>query len=102
MSTVEGLVSVFGQGLACALIGLSLRDLATSAIPALRLTVLCALATVAGKAAAMLAGEHDAIVLVAAAAPPAMVYLWMERSNAMDLIGRAFVPAATKASEAQA
>jgi hypothetical protein len=34
--------------------------------------------------------------------PPALVYLWMERSNAMDLIGRAFVPAATKTSAAQA
>jgi hypothetical protein len=43
--------------------------------------------------------------LVAAAAPPALIYLWMERSNAMDLIGRAFVPAPepqTKASEVQA
>jgi|HubBroStandDraft_1064217.scaffolds.fasta_scaffold66142_2 PST family polysaccharide transporter len=102
MSMVEGLVSVFGQGLACALIGLSLRDLATSVIPALRLTVLCALATVGGRMAAMFAGERGAIVLVAAAVPPALVYLWMERSNAMDLIGRAFVPAATKTSAAQA
>ncbi len=101
MSTVEGLVSVFGQGLACALIGLSLRDLAISAVPALRLTALCALATVAGRTAAMLAGERSAIVLLAAAAPPTLVYLWMERSHAMDLIGRAFVPA-TKASEARA
>ena len=105
MSTVEGFVSIFGQGLACALIGLSLRDLATSAIPALRLTVLCALATVAGRMAAMVAGESGVIVLVAAATPPALIYLWMERSNAMDLIGRAFVPAAgaqTKTSQAQA
>jgi lipopolysaccharide exporter len=93
MSAVEGAVSIFGQGLACALIGLSLRDLATSAIPAVRLTVLCVLATVAGKTAAMLAGADAGIVLIAAAAPPALVYLWMEGSNAMDLIGRAFVPA---------
>jgi O-antigen/teichoic acid export membrane protein len=105
MSTVEGVVSIFGQGLACALIGLSLRDLATSSIPALRLTVLCALATVAGKAVAILAGASGGVVLIAAATPPALAYLWMERSNAADLIGRAFVPAAgarAKASEAQA
>jgi O-antigen/teichoic acid export membrane protein len=94
MSAVEGAVSIFGQSLACALIGLSLRNLATSAIPAIRLTVLCALATAAGKTAAMLAGADAGIVLIAAAVPPALVYLWMERSNAMDLIGRAFVPAA--------
>ena len=84
---------------------LSLRDLVRSGIPALRLAALCALATVAGKTAAILAGESGAIVVVAAAAPPALIYLWMERSNAMDLIGRAFVPAPepqTKASEAQA
>jgi PST family polysaccharide transporter len=105
MSAVEAVVSVLGQALACALIGLSLRDLVRSGIPALRLAALCALATVAGKTAAILAGESGAIVLVAAAAPPALIYLWMERSNAMDLIGRAFVPAPepqTKASEAQA
>jgi O-antigen/teichoic acid export membrane protein len=105
MSTVEGVVSVFGQGLACALIGLSLRDLTTSAIPAVRLTMLCALATVAGRTAAMLAGVSGGMVLIAAAAPAALAYLWMERSNAADLIGRAFVPAAgtrAKASEARA
>jgi lipopolysaccharide exporter len=105
MSAVEAVVSILGQALACALIGLSLRDLVRSGIPALRLAALCALATVAGKTAAILAGESGAIVLVAAAAPPALIYLWMERSNAMDLIGRAFVPAQepqTKASEAQA
>jgi len=98
-------VSVFGQGLACALIGLSLRDLTTSAIPAVRLTMLCALATVAGRTAAMLAGASGGMVLIAAAAPAALAYLWMERSNAADLIGRAFVAAAgtrAKASEARA
>ena len=105
MSTVEGVVSVFGQGLACALIGLSLRDLAISVIPAVRLTMLCALATVAGRTAAMLTGASGGMVLIAAAAPAALAYLWMERSNAADLIGRAFVPAAgtrAKASEARA
>jgi hypothetical protein len=105
MSTVEGVVSVFGQGLACALIGLSLRDLAISVIPAVRLTMLCALATVAGRTAAMLTGASGGMVLIAAAAPAALAYLWIERSNAADLIGRAFVPAAgarAKASEAQA
>jgi len=105
MSAVEGVVSVFGQGLACALIGLSLRDLTTSAIPAVRLTMLCALATVAGRTAAMFAGASGGMVLIAAAAPAALAYLWMERSNAADLIGRAFVPAAgtrAKASEARA
>lgn len=103
MSVVESVVSVAGQALACALIGLSLRDLATSAIPALRLTVFCALATLAGGTVAMLAGAGSATILIAAAAPPALVYLWLERSNAKDLIGKAFVPgngAQTKASQA--
>jgi O-antigen/teichoic acid export membrane protein len=105
MSGVESVVSVAGQAIACALIGLTLRDLARSAIPALRLTVFCALATAAGRTAAMLAGESGAMLLIAAAVPPTLVYLWMERSNAMDLVGRAFVPAAgaqAKTSRAQA
>jgi O-antigen/teichoic acid export membrane protein len=105
MSGVESVVSVAGQSLACTLIGLSLRDLARSGIPAVRLTVLCALATLAGRTTALIAGVSGATVLIAAAVPPTLVYLWLERSNAMDLIGRAFVPAAgaqAKTSQAQA
>lgn len=105
MSVVESVVSVAGQALACSLLGLSLRDLARAGIPAFRLAVLCALATVAGKTAATLAAAGGATILIAAALPAALVYLWLERSNAMDLIGKAFVPAAgarPKASQAQA
>jgi O-antigen/teichoic acid export membrane protein len=94
MSGVETVVSFGGQALACALLGLGLRDLARSSIPALRLTLLCAFATLAGRTAAMLAGASGAIILVAAAAPPTLVYLWLERSNAMDLVGRAFATSA--------
>jgi O-antigen/teichoic acid export membrane protein len=94
MSVVEGVVSVIGQAVACALLGLSLRDLAWSALPALRLTAACALATVAGRTLATLASSSRPMVLVAAALPPALFYLWLERSNAMDLIGKAFVPSA--------
>jgi hypothetical protein len=105
MSLVEGVASVAGQALACALIGLSLLDLARSGMPALRLTLLCALATISGRAVAAFAGAADATALVAAALPPALVYLWMERSNAMDLIGKAFLPSAgarPKPSQTQA
>jgi O-antigen/teichoic acid export membrane protein len=103
MSVVEGLVSIGGQAVACALIGLTLRDLARSAMPAVRLALLCALATVAGRTVATLAEAGGATMLVAAALPPALVYLWLERSNAMELIGKAFVPGARpKPSQAQA
>jgi EamA domain-containing membrane protein RarD len=103
MSVVEGLVSIGGQAVACALIGLTLRDLARSAMPAVRLALLCALATVAGRTVATLAEASGAMMLVAAALPPALVYLWLERSNAMELIGKAFVPGARpKPSQAQA
>jgi PST family polysaccharide transporter len=103
MSVVEGLVSIGGQAVACALIGLTLRDLARSAMPAVRLALLCALATVAGRTVATLTEANGATMLVAAALPPALVYLWLERSNAMELIGKAFVPGARpKPSQAQA
>lgn len=105
MSVVEGVVSVLGQALACALLGLRLRKLAWSVMPALKLTVLCALATIGGRTLAILASSGRPTTLLAAALPPALVYLWMERSNAMDLFGKAFVPSAgarPKASEAQA
>jgi O-antigen/teichoic acid export membrane protein len=103
MSVVESVVSVAGQALACALLGLSLRDLVKSGSSAFRLTILCALATVVGKTAATLGAAGGATMLIAEALPPALVYLWLERSNAMDLIGKAFVPAAgarPKASQA--
>lgn len=105
MSVVEGVVSVAGQALACALLGLGLSDLARSAIPALRLTALCALATVVGRTVATISGGSGGTLLIAAAAPPALIYLWLERSNAMDLIGKAFVPSVSarpKPSQAQA
>ncbi len=102
MSMVEGTVSVLGQWLACALIGLSLGHLAMAAGSALRLTAVCAAATLAGKTLGWVAigsgaiSSH-AIVLAAAALPPVLLYLWLERSHAMDLIGRAFVPTQVEA-----
>jgi O-antigen/teichoic acid export membrane protein len=103
MSVVETVVSIVGQAIACALIGLTLRDLIYSSGPALRLTAVCALATVVAKTAVTLAGARESTVLIAAVAAPALVYLWLERSNAVDLIGKAFVPSAPpKPSQAQA
>ena len=110
MSAVEGAVSVVGQALACELIALRLWNLAVAALPAIRLTVLCALATLAGRTLAKIAmpdgiGSNHTVVLLAAALPAALIYLWIERSHAADLIGKAFVPGGgvrTKASQAQA
>lgn len=102
MSMVEGAISVFGQWLACALVGLSLERLALSAGPAVRLMLVCAFATLAGKtlgSLAMTSGaiSSHAVVLVACVLPAALLYLWLERAHAMDLIGRAFVPAQAQA-----
>ncbi|HVB79024.1 MAG TPA: lipopolysaccharide biosynthesis protein [Candidatus Binataceae bacterium] len=98
MSAVESVVSVAGQSLACALIGLTLRDLVRPTVRALRLAMFCGLSTLAGRTLAILAGAGSATELIAAAVPPALVYLWLERSNAADLIARAFAPGARGAS----
>jgi O-antigen/teichoic acid export membrane protein len=110
MSGVEGAVSVLGQALACDLIGLSLWTLAAAAIPAIRITALCALATFVGRTAALLAipdhtFSNSSVVLLAAAVPTALIYLWIERARAADLLGKAFAPAGgvrAKASQAHA
>jgi O-antigen/teichoic acid export membrane protein len=110
MSAVEGAVSVVGQALACELIGLRLWNLFVASVPSLRLTGMCALATLAGRTIAMSAmpdgiASNHTVVFLAAAIPAALVYLWIERSHAADLIGKAFVPGGgvrTKASQAQA
>jgi O-antigen/teichoic acid export membrane protein len=92
MSAVEGVVSVGGQALACALLGLTLRDLLDPAMPGLRLAALCGLCTLAGRTILILAGFKGAPVLIAAVAPAALAYAWMERSNAVEMISKAFAP----------
>jgi hypothetical protein len=81
---------VAGQLLTCALVEISLGDLAAASIHAGRLTLLCLLATLAGRSVAMMAGLAPGAVLLAAVLPAVLAYAWMEGSNVIETINKAF------------
>lgn len=100
MSAVEAAVSVAGVALAGMLLGVGPRDLARTATPGLRLAVICGLCAFVGRSVAMAAGYDGAMLLAGAAAPAALAYGWMEGSQAIEMIARAFAPAAREPAEA--
>ncbi len=100
MSVVEGAIAIGGIYLACQLIGLKLRALLPAVVPGLRVTVWCVIATLAGKAIAML-GEFDGLVVLALVAiPPALVFVALQGSEITLLLGKAFDKGPVKALEA--
>ena len=90
MSAVEGVISIAGQWMACALIGLSIFDLAEAAMPSLTLTVLCALATLAGKTLAAAFELNGIFAIAAIMLPPALVFLWREAEEVQEMVAGAF------------
>lgn len=90
MSLVEATISVAGVYMACRLIGLDLRELITPVVPGLRLTVLCACATAAGKIFAHLAGFGELATAVMVVLPPAIVFCGIEASAMSEILARAF------------
>ena len=90
MSAVESVVTIGGVWLACALIDLSLIRLAEEAVPALVVTVLCALATLAGKSLAIALDLHGAAVAVFGIVPALLVFTWREAAVFRTMAGRAF------------
>ncbi len=100
MSVVEGVIAVGGIYLACQLIGLKPRALLPAVVPGLRLTVWCVIATIAGKAIAML-GEFDGpAVLAFVAIPPALVFVALQGSEIGRLLEKAFDKNPERAMEA--
>lgn len=88
MSAVEGTMALVGLTLACALVGLGARELLTVAAPGLRVAVLSGITAFAMRYLALAAGLDASMVLVTAAIPAALVYLWVERSNLSAMMGR--------------
>jgi O-antigen/teichoic acid export membrane protein len=90
MSLVESVVTIGGVWLACVLIDLSIVRLAEEALPALVVTVLCALATVGGKGLAIALDLHGATVAAFAIVPALLVFTWREAAVFRTMAGRAF------------
>jgi PST family polysaccharide transporter len=105
MSVVEGIISIVGIGAACVLAEVTLREIAQATIPALRLTLVCGIATIAGRSLALAAGADRPIVTIAAVVPAVLVYAWMEGATVLGMIGTALRPkpisAATASSAAE-
>ena len=89
-SAVEVVISIVGQWLACFLIGVSLGDLVIALLPGIRLALICGLALGAGKVIAILLGIEGPLALLMIAAPPALVYVWLESASALKMVSDAF------------
>jgi|GEM_PF-969488 len=89
VSIVEATVSIIGQYLVCLLVGMRLRELAAAVIPGLRITAACAAVTVLGKLAGATLNFHAPLVLVFVAAPPAIVFCWLQADEVLGMVRRA-------------
>jgi O-antigen/teichoic acid export membrane protein len=90
MSAVESVVTLGGLWLTCVLVDMRVVTLAREALPALVLTVMCALATLAGKSLAIAVGLHGAAVAVFAMIPALLVFTWREAAVFGTLARSAF------------
>ena len=98
MAVVEGSVSLFGLYLAGMLIDTSLTRLLVAALPGLRLSIICGLLALAGKALGMVCGLHSTEILIVELIPPLAAFLWLEGSAFTDIISKAFAPASSQAA----
>jgi O-antigen/teichoic acid export membrane protein len=89
ISLVEASISIVGQYVVCLLVGMSLRELAPALIPGLRITAACAAATVVGKLAGAALSIHPPLLLAFVAAPPAIVFCWLQVDEVRGMIRRA-------------
>lgn len=99
MSAVEAVISVAGQGLACGLIGLRLRDLAAASWGGLRLAVACTAACAAGEALALALGLHGLPVMVAVTAGPAITFCGLQAADLSQMLGQAFARRVAETAE---
>jgi PST family polysaccharide transporter len=99
MSVLESVVTIGGVWLACVLVDMGIVTLAREALPALVLTVMCALATLAGKSLAIALGLHGAAVAAFAIVPALLVFTWREAGVFGTLAGRAFSSNGTARAE---
>jgi hypothetical protein len=89
VSVVEATSSIIGQYLICLLLGMRLREVAAVLIPGLRITVACAMATTIGKLIGAALNIHAPLVLAFVAAPPAVVFLWLQADEMQGMVRRA-------------
>ncbi len=90
VSIVEATISIIGQYLVCRLVGMRVRDLAAAVIPGLRITAACMAATILGKLAAATLDVHAPLVLAFVAAPPAIVFCWLQANEVLGMVRQAF------------
>jgi O-antigen/teichoic acid export membrane protein len=93
VSAVEALISLAGQSIVSKLIGTSLGDLIGSLAPGTQLASVCIIATVLGRLIAPLADLHGVSELLAAAALPALAFVWFEGKEVGTIVTNALRPA---------
>jgi O-antigen/teichoic acid export membrane protein len=92
MSVLEGVSSIVGIWAACVLAKVTLPEITQATIPSLRLTLVCGIATIAGRSLAIAAGADRPIVMIAAIVPAVLLYVWIEGATVLGMIGTALRP----------
>ena len=90
VSAVEAIISLAAQYLVSILTGFRWRDLLRVILPGSRLALACMLATAVGKAAGIWLEVKPPFVLALVAIPPAIVFSWLQKGDAAQMIGSAF------------
>jgi PST family polysaccharide transporter len=90
VSVVEAIISIFGQYLVCRLVGMRLSEVAAAVIPGLRLAIPCMVATALAKFVASTIEIRAPLLLGVVAAPPAIVFCWLQAGEMATMVRQAF------------
>jgi O-antigen/teichoic acid export membrane protein len=101
VSGVEAFISIAGQLVVCVLVELELKKVVEAALPGLRVALVCMLATLAGRTMGKLALIHGPLVLLFAAIPAVLCFLWLEGDDAARIAANAFGRSLTRVREIQ-
>ena len=90
VGTVEAIIGIAGQYLVCKLTGMPFLELASAALPGLRIAIVAVMATAIGKFAGMALGVRAPLILAFVAVPPAIVLCGFEAREIAAMVRRAF------------
>jgi hypothetical protein len=83
-------ISIAAQYLVCRLTGMRLSEIAAAVIPGLQLAIPCMLATFVAKLFASAVEIRAPLVLAVIAAPPAIVFCWLQAGEMATMVRQAF------------
>ncbi len=99
---IEALISISGQFVVCALIGLTLNSLLTALTPSIRVTAFCLITISASAAIAKSLGLSAPAALILLTLPTGLTYFWLQGGEWLRLALNAFTQTPSRPLEVQA